>query len=156
MEDEHNLLETRRQSGEPMQCPTCQVGFARDWLIHGRPALKMIGGKGVPKVRHAPVLARESHWYRAPVGGVFRCFVPIGAAVSRGDVMGAISDPFGEAEREVICDGRGIVIGRSNMPTVYEGDALFHVADTPRADHAAEGVNAHMEAAPLYDEDEII
>ncbi|KRS19569.1 succinylglutamate desuccinylase/aspartoacylase family protein [Roseovarius indicus] len=118
--------------------------------------LKMIGGKGVPKVRHAPVLARESHWYRAPVGGVFRCFVPIGAAVSRGDVMGAISDPFGEAEREVICDGRGIVIGRSNMPTVYEGDALFHVADTPRADHAAEGVNAHMEAAPLYDEDEII
>ena len=45
VEDEHNLLETRRQSGEPMQCPTCQVGFARDSLIHGRPALKMIGGK---------------------------------------------------------------------------------------------------------------
>ena len=118
--------------------------------------LKMIGGKGVPKVRHAPVLASESHWYRAPAGGVFRGYVPIGAAVVPGTVLGAISDPFGEAESEVVCDRNGIVIGRSNMPTVYEGDALFHVADTPRADHAAEGVSAHMEAAPLFDEDEII
>ena len=118
--------------------------------------LGMIGGKGVPKLRHAPVLASESRWFRAPAGGLFRGYVPTGAAVSPGTVLGAISDPFGEVEHEVVADMRGIVIGRSNMPTVYEGDALFHIADTPRADHAAEGVTAHLEAAPLYDEDEII
>jgi len=118
--------------------------------------LRMIGGKGVPKLRHAPVLASESHWYRAPAGGLFRGYVPTGAAVSPGTVLGAISDPFGEVEHEVVADMRGILIGRSNMPTVYEGDALFHIADTPRAEHAAEGVNAHLEAMPLYDEDEII
>ncbi len=118
--------------------------------------LGMIGRKGVPKVRHAPVLASESHWYRAPAGGVFRGFKAIGAAVTPGTVLGVVSDPFGEREAEIVSDIAGIVIGRSNMPTVYEGDALFHVADTPKADHAAEGVNAHMEAAPLFDEDEII
>lgn len=118
--------------------------------------LGMIAGKGVPKVRHAPVLASESRWFRAPAGGVFRGYVAIGKAVSPGDVLGVISDPFGEVEHEVVTDMRGIVIGRSNMPTVYEGDALFHIADTPKADHAAEGVSAHMEAAPLFDEDEII
>ena len=47
-------------------------------------------------------------------------------------LLGAIADPFGEAEAEVICDEAGIVIGRSNMPVVYEGEALFHVASTPR------------------------
>ncbi|MEQ9261179.1 MAG: succinylglutamate desuccinylase/aspartoacylase family protein [Roseovarius sp.] len=118
--------------------------------------LGMIGGRGVPKVRHAPVLARESHWVRAPAGGVFRGYVATGAAVKPGMVLGAISDPFGDAETELVADARGVVIGRSNMPTVYEGDALFHIAVTPRADHAAEGVTAHLEAAPLYDEDEII
>lgn len=118
--------------------------------------LGMISGKGVPRLRHAPVLAGELHWVRAPAGGVFRNYVAIGAAVQPGDVLGAISDPFGEVETELVSEHRGVLIGRSNMPTVYEGDALFHIAVTPRADHAAEGVSAHMEAAPLYDEDEII
>lgn len=27
------------------RCPTCSTEFARDALIHGRPALKMVGGK---------------------------------------------------------------------------------------------------------------
>jgi len=67
-----------------------------------------------------------------------------------------VSDPFGEVEVEVLSDSTGIIIGRTNMPVVYEGDALFHIAETPRGDAAAEGVSAHLDAAPLYDEDEII
>jgi len=118
--------------------------------------LRMIGARGAPKLRHASVMASNSHWYRAPAGGIFRGYVPVGAAVVPGTVLGAISDPFGEAETEIRAGARGIVIGRSNMPTVYEGDALFHIAETSRAEHAAEGVSAHLEAAPLYDEDEII
>ena len=118
--------------------------------------LGMIGRKGVPRAGHAPVEARASHWYRAPAGGVFRGYVAIGAAVAPGTVLGAVSDPFGEKDREVICEEAGIVIGRTNMPVVYEGEALFHVAETPQAGDVAEGLSAHLEAAPLYDEDEII
>lgn len=118
--------------------------------------LKMIGRKGVPKARHAPVLAGASSWYRAPAGGLFRGYVAIGDTVAPGTVLGAISDPFGEVGAEVASDVTGIVIGRTNMPVVYEGEALFHVAETPRPDAAAQGVNAHLQAAPLYDEDEII
>ncbi|WP_397542775.1 succinylglutamate desuccinylase/aspartoacylase family protein [Roseovarius salis] len=118
--------------------------------------LDMVGRKGVPKVKHSPVVAQESRWYRAPVGGVFRGYVAIGEAVSPGTVLGTVSDPFGDIETEVAAEERGIVIGRTNMPVVYEGDALFHIAKTQSAERAAEGVNAHLEAAPLYDEDEII
>jgi hypothetical protein len=50
----------------------------------------------------------------------------------------------------------GIIIGRTNLPVVYEGDALCHVAETPRAEAAAGGISAHLEAAALFDEDEII
>ena len=31
---------------QPCYCPNCQIQFARDTLIRGVPALKMIGGKG--------------------------------------------------------------------------------------------------------------
>ncbi|WP_135504394.1 succinylglutamate desuccinylase/aspartoacylase family protein [Roseovarius aestuariivivens] len=118
--------------------------------------LGMIGQKGVPRTRVTPVVANESRWYRAPAAGVFRGYVAIGDAVSEGDVLGAVTDPLGARDVEVVCREDGIVIGRSNMPAVYEGEALFHVAETPRADVAAEGVAAHLEAKPLYDEDEII
>lgn len=118
--------------------------------------LKMIGAKGVPKTKVKPVLAGKSHWYRAPVGGVFRAYVTIGDTVEPGDVLGVVSDPMGEMDCELLSEDVGIVIGRSNMPAVYEGEALFHIAETPKAEEAAEGVAAHIEAEPLYDEDEIL
>ncbi len=118
--------------------------------------LKMIPRKGVPKSRGTPVMAAGSTWYRAPAGGLFRGYVGTGDTVEPGAVMGAITDPLGQVETELVADKYGVVIGRTNMPVVYEGDALFHVAETPRADAASEGASAHMEAAPLYDEDEII
>ena len=43
VKDEHNLL--AREIGTEVRCPQCESNFARDALIHGRPALKMIGGK---------------------------------------------------------------------------------------------------------------
>ena len=119
-------------------------------------ALGMTGVKGIPKRRRHPVLAKNSQWFRAPVGGVFRGYVAIGDVVSPGTILGVVSDPLGEADSELICDLDGIVIGRSNMPAVYEGEALFHVAETSRAEAAAESVAAELEAAPLFDEDEII
>ena len=32
-------------AGAEWQCPGCQATFARNALIHGRPALKLVGGK---------------------------------------------------------------------------------------------------------------
>ncbi len=118
--------------------------------------LRMIAAKGVPKARIAPVFCNASSWYRAPAGGLFRGYLAIGDQVTPGTVLGAIADPLGQVETEVLADVEGIVIGRTNMPVVYEGEALFHIAETPRADTAADGVAAHLEAAPLYDEDEIL
>ncbi|PVA09856.1 succinylglutamate desuccinylase [Pelagivirga sediminicola] len=119
-------------------------------------SLGMVGQKGVPKARAATVMCAASRWFRAPAGGLFRGYRAIGDAVEAGMVLGAISDPFGEMEAEVICDEAGIVIGRTNMPVVYEGEALFHVASTPRGDAAADVATAQMDAAPLFDEDEIL
>lgn len=40
--DENEYSDTQHES---WKCPNCQTQFARSAMIHGRPALKMIGGK---------------------------------------------------------------------------------------------------------------
>ena len=55
VEDHHNLLDEVVDDGDTttgtaggvreLHCPTCTSRFAREASIHGRPALKMVGGK---------------------------------------------------------------------------------------------------------------
>ncbi len=118
--------------------------------------LGMIGKKGVPKKRAEPLYCGDSTWYRAPAGGLFRGYTGIGEMIEPGTVLGAISDPFGEFEAEVTSDQAGIVIGRTNMPVVYEGDALFHIAEPVAAPADVPDIDLHMQTAPMFDEDEII
>ena len=45
-EDSVGLLEAHKDNDdEHWYCPNCQTKFGRDSMIHGRPAIKMIGGK---------------------------------------------------------------------------------------------------------------
>ena len=75
-----------------------------------------------------PVIARSSNWIRAHFSGVFRAVVELGTHVAKDQLLGVISDPFGEVEYEVRAVFESIIIGRNNLPLVNEGDALFHLA----------------------------
>ncbi|MCP5129347.1 MAG: succinylglutamate desuccinylase/aspartoacylase family protein [Pseudomonadales bacterium] len=75
-----------------------------------------------------PLISQHTFWVRAPESGVLRVLVPLGAEVSSGQIIGFIADPLGTREVDVVAEHPGIVIGRTNLPLVYEGDALFHIA----------------------------
>jgi len=144
------------EGGEGLRFDEFAVRAGLNGILRVMHHLKMIGGKSVPKVPAPPVRATRSTWYRAPRGGLFRGYLTLGDAVQPGTVLGAVANAFGDIETEMVADVTGIIIGRANLPVVYEGDALFHVAETPRAEAAADGISAQLDAAPLYDEDEII
>jgi predicted deacylase len=87
----------------------------------------------LPKPRRAkkpsePMLARSSNWVRAGRSGIHRVTATLGTRVKKDQVIGIISDPFGAQELEVKANCAGIIIGRSNLPLVNEGEALFHIA----------------------------
>ena len=75
-----------------------------------------------------PFVARSSSWVRAPASGIFHPSVALGAHVKKGDLLGTIMQLSGSSDSEVRASNGGIVIGRSNLPLVLEGEALFHVA----------------------------
>ena len=80
------------------------------------------------------VVARSSTWVRAPESGILTEAIPLGTRLNKGDRAAVITDPFGQERFEVRSHVTGVVIGRTNLPLVNEGEALFHVAtfESPR------------------------
>ncbi len=76
----------------------------------------------------APFVARSSAWTRAPESGLLRTLVALGATVQRGEILGYISDPYSGNQHPVTAQARGVVIGRVQIPSVHEGEALYHIA----------------------------
>ncbi len=92
-----------------------------------------------------PILAKRSSWVRAPCPGLMRSVVALGESVSVGDTLAVINHPTDLSETLVISEHAGIVIGRTTIPLVNEGDATLNLAifdDPDRADLAADRVEA--------------
>jgi hypothetical protein len=104
------------------------------------PALRSKSAKTIE-----PVVARSSTWVRAPDSGILRAMVPLGSRVKKDTLLGMVADPFGETEITVTSAYNGIVIGRTNLPLVNEGDALFHIARFERVIEAAHKVDEFNE-----------
>lgn len=102
-------------------------------------ALEMLPANPARRPRPAgeTVIARSTSWLRAPTGGILRTVLPLGSHVRKGEVLGVISDPFGEREVALRAPAHGIVIGCLNLPLVNEGDAVFHIARFGRLRAAA-------------------
>ena len=74
------------------------------------------------------IVARNSLWVRSPVGGILRAAVPLGGRVSRNALLGTVGDSLGENNIEVRAPFGGLIVGRTNIPLVNEGDPLYHIA----------------------------
>jgi len=96
--------------------------------------------KSRAKKAYVPQVASRSYWVRAPQSGIYRSLMPMGAHVTQGDAIGFIDDPYGVSEITVEAPTSGIIIGRANLPLVYEGDALCHIARFKRVGEAADTV----------------
>ena len=73
-------------------------------------------------------IAKSSHWQRAPQSGILTAKKKLGLRVEKGDVLGTISDKFGDNSADIISNYSGVIIGRTNLPLVKRGEALFNIA----------------------------
>ena len=69
-----------------------------------------------------------------------------------------LSDPLGEMDTEILSPVAGLIIGRTMLPIVNEGDAVCHVAEIVkrRNDEPMAQLDDMLGSDPLFDEDEII
>ncbi|WP_262693872.1 succinylglutamate desuccinylase/aspartoacylase family protein [Kordiimonas aquimaris] len=147
------------EAGEGLRFDEFAVRAGVSGILRVMHKMQMIASRGVPALKTQSIMSKKSYWLRAPEGGLLRTYRTIGEEVDSGDVIGAISDPFGQMETEVIASDGGLIIGRANLPVVNEGDAIFHIAkhtQNTTAEDNIESLMGQLDAEPLFDEDEII
>ncbi len=147
------------EAGESLRFDENAVRTGVTGVLRVMHKLGMISSKRISKPKALPIRSSSSYWQRAPAGGLLRTFKTIGEEVSKGTVLGIVADPFGDSETEITADYGGLIVGRTNLPIINEGDGLFHIAKIAKADNAEATIGSlatQLEADPLFDEDEII
>ncbi len=137
---EHGIPTLLYEAGEPLRFSELAIRPGVKGVINVMRALGMLPTSRRKHRVVEPFVARSSSWVRAPESGMFHSAKPLGARVERGEPIGAIADPFGDSEIEVTAEQPGLVIGRTQLPMVHQGDALFHVARFEDVEEVAQHV----------------
>ena len=142
------------EGGEALRFDEAAIDAAVKGCLRVMAAIGMITD-GPRRPAHAePALSTSSSWVRAPESGILHTNRRSGDRVGLKEVIGVVADPLGTQSAPIVAESDGIIIGRTNLPIVHRGDALFHIA---RSKPAASKAKAKPDAGdPLYDEDEII
>jgi hypothetical protein len=88
-------------------------------------------------------IARSSSWLRAPKSGIHNASKKLGDFVKKGEILGEISNPFGEHKTNIKAHEEGVIVGMSILPLANKGDALFHIASEKAAKHFEEKNHLH-------------
>ncbi|MEQ9465881.1 MAG: succinylglutamate desuccinylase/aspartoacylase family protein [Ekhidna sp.] len=79
-----------------------------------------------PEPNKTPITISKSSWSRANRAGLHYAQARNGQLVKKGEVLGVISDPYGEYEKKIKATHDCYVLSVNNNPVVNRGDALFH------------------------------
>ncbi len=116
------------EAGEALRFEELYIRAGVKGVISVMRDIGMLPASRSKKPSAALVVSDQTSWIRSPESGILRSYVPLGAKVVKGQTIAMVADPLGTVETPVTAPDDGVVIGRSNLPLVYEGDAVFHVA----------------------------
>jgi predicted deacylase len=130
------------EAGEALRFDERAIRAGVKGIVGVMRALRMLPASSRARQPAEPLIARTSTWVRAGRSGILRMNTALGDRVRKGEVIGMIADPFGQQELEVNANASGIIIGRTNLPLVNEGEAIFHIARFESAKVAEDTVEA--------------
>jgi len=128
------------EAGEALRFDEASIRGGAKGVISVMRELGMLPKLRKPGKKPESLVAQSSTWARASQSGILRAMKTLGANVQKNDLLGVISDPFGEKEEQIRASINGIIIGRTNIPLVNEGEALFHIARFKSPDEVAEQI----------------
>ncbi|MCX2782788.1 succinylglutamate desuccinylase/aspartoacylase family protein [Microbulbifer thermotolerans] len=115
------------EAGEALRFDDLCIRSGVRGILNVMRQLKMLPLRRGRKVMR-PFISYESSWVRAGGSGIVRFERKLGEWVQKGELLATILDPYGHELDIVSSNDDGIVIGRTNLPLVHEGDAMYHIA----------------------------
>ena len=79
-------------------------------------------------VKKSPIITKTSKWIRASESGMLRTIRALGETVEKNQLIAYIDEPLDDKSYAIYAPFDGVIIGKSEIPLVQEGDAIFHIA----------------------------
>ncbi|MGB5505976.1 MAG: succinylglutamate desuccinylase, partial [Sulfurovum sp.] len=73
-------------------------------------------------------ISKSSTWIRPQESGMRQTIKNLGDAVQKGEVIARIHEMYENQGFDVLAPFAGIIIGKTQIPLIHEGDAIFHIA----------------------------
>ena len=80
------------------------------------------------KILKTPIITRNSNWIRTNESGMLRTIKALGDLVKMDEIIAFIDEPLGDDSFPIRSPFDGVIIGKSEIPLIQEGDAVFHIA----------------------------
>ncbi|NEQ39476.1 MAG: succinylglutamate desuccinylase/aspartoacylase family protein [Okeania sp. SIO3I5] len=115
------------EAGEALRFDENAIQVGVEGIMRVMASLNMYPREIYPEPQ--PVLeVNQTKWVRSARGGILRLYVELGQKVMKKQLLGVISDAFGEQNTTVNAPCAGMVIGSLQNPLVNQGDAIVHLA----------------------------
>ncbi|MGB3510283.1 MAG: succinylglutamate desuccinylase/aspartoacylase family protein [Microcoleaceae cyanobacterium] len=124
---EHGIPVLLYEAGEALRFDNNAIKVGVEGVMRVMAALNMYPTETYTEAQ--PILqVNETRWVRASRSGILRLYVELGQKVTKKQVLGVISDAFGETNTTVNAPCEGLIVGSLQNPLVNQGDAILHIA----------------------------
>lgn len=149
--DENGIPILLYEAGEALRFDEMAIRIGVNGIINVLREMKML-----PEVKRkektVPVITKASQWIRANDSGILRTIKALGDLVQKDEIIAYIDEPIDINPKEVRAEFDGVIIGKSQIPLVQEGDAIFHIAKLHNLEKAEVKLEHFNENIPLQHE----
>ncbi|NNE71003.1 MAG: succinylglutamate desuccinylase/aspartoacylase family protein [Rhodothermales bacterium] len=117
------------EAGEALRFDEQAIRVGLRGVLNVMRTIGMLPARRASRKQVQPLIAKSSRWMRAPDSGTLVSMCSVGDVVSEGQVLALVTDPLGREEIPIKARTAGVIVGATVLPLVYEGEALFNVAE---------------------------
>ena len=140
------------ESGEALRFDEKSIRIGVKGIVNVLREMKMLPKVSQKIVKKSPIIARSSQWIRSTESGILRTVKALGDTVVKDEVIAYIDETYGDESFVLKAQFDGIIIGKSEIPLVQEGDAVFHVAKLKNLESAEHKIEYFNEEAITHSE----
>jgi len=116
------------EAGEALRFDETSIRIGVKGIVNVLRELDMLPAVSKKRKYKMPIVTRSSQWIRSTESGVIRTIKALGDIVKENEVIAYVDEPLDDESFEIKASFDGVIIGKSEIPLIQEGDAIFHIA----------------------------
>ena len=115
------------EAGEALRFDETSIRIGVKGIVNVLRELDMLPAVSKKRKYKMPIVTRSSQWIRSTESGVIRTIKALGDIVKEDEVIAYVDEPLDDKSFEIRASFDGVIIGKSEIPLIQEGDAIFHI-----------------------------